>query len=51
MNDYSFMFAEDEIKTDLEKINVKGRFLKDNYEANSQFTSMERIRVLLSKGV
>jgi hypothetical protein len=51
MNDYSIVFEESEITTEKARLNVKGRFLRENFEANKQFTSTERIRSLLTSGV
>ena len=45
MNDYSVCYDNDEYEGDASKtLNVKGRYSKANYEANKQFTSVEKIK-------
>ena len=45
MNDYSISYADEEYKDDPNHtLNVKGRFSKTNYEANKQFTSIDKIK-------
>ena len=49
MNDYSFMF-KDELKalqnddseeSKLKRMNIQGRYIKSNFEANKRFSSVE----------
>ena len=58
MNDYSFFF-EEELKqaeakpseyADKDGINITGRFIKSNFEANEQFTSVEKFQQSIEEG-
>ena len=59
MNDYSFMFADelkrlqvDNSKTSQDIIrNIKGRYIKENFEANKRFTSVDSFKVAIEKGI
>ena len=52
MNDYSINFDEEEYAHNNDyTINVKGRYNKANYEANSQFSSVEKIKESLNSGI
>ena len=41
MNDYSVIFGDYEGETALERINIKGRFIRENFEANQQYSSTD----------
>ena len=48
MNDYSLGFRPEEYKgDDARTLNVQGRFSRANYEANSKFTSIEKLKACL----
>ena len=52
MNDYTICFDEADYADDRERtINVKGRYNKDNFESNKQFTSIPRIKDSLQSGM
>ena len=52
MNDYSVCFDESDYAGDERMTkNVKGYFNKDNYEANSQFTSVPKMKASIDQGI
>ena len=52
MNDYTINFDEEEYAHNNDyTINVKGRYNKANFEANSQFSSVEKIKESLNSGI
>ena len=51
MNDYSIAFDDSEAQDEKQLLNIKGRFLKENFEANKKFTSSESFRDQLARGI
>ena len=54
MNDYSINFEPSQYSDDAPNnaaINVKGRFNRENYAANRQFASTEKIKQCLATGI
>ena len=52
MNDYSINFDEEEYADDHERtVNVKGRYNRDNFAANRQFSSVEKTKNALNSGI
>ena len=52
MNDYSACFDESDYAGDERKTRkVKGFFSKDNYEANSQFSSVSNMKKAIDQGI
>ena len=52
MNDYTINFDEEEYAHNHDyTINVKGRYNKANFEANRQFSSVEKIKESLNSGI
>ena len=52
MNDYSINFDEGEYADDHERtVNVKGRYNRDNFAANRQFSSVEKTKNALNSGI
>ena len=51
MNDYSINFDEEEYADNHEHtVNVKGRYNRANFAANSQFSSVDKIKASLNSG-
>ena len=59
MNDYSMVFTEELEKLEgdeseaakLKKLNIKGRFNHENYEANKRFSSIEAFQEQVDSGI
>ena len=59
MNNYSFMF-EEELKAikdtkskeaELTRLNIQGRYIKSNFEANKRFTSVDSFKAAIEQGI
>ena len=52
MNDYSINFDEEQYVNDhVRSKNVKGRYNKANFEANRQFSAIDKIKAALASGI